>query len=210
MAHRTRYDSVAVRVYRALIDPLLSVLRLRIVRLCRKLGIVELLDIAAATGAQCRMLGRVGIRTIGLDLSESMIAAARRQGGNNVRYIQGSAYALPFDAASFDGCLLSLALHEHSEEERTLMLDEALRVLHPSGHLIIADYTRPSHPVFHIPWWVIRFIEGISGRGHRTGFRDFMRRGGLDGLLGRHALAPIDQMSSHFGTIGIAVVRRKR
>jgi len=36
----------------------------------------KILDIASATGAQCRMLGRAGIEATGLDLSEPMIAGS--------------------------------------------------------------------------------------------------------------------------------------
>jgi SAM-dependent methyltransferase len=207
MIQKTRYDSVAVRLYGALIDPLLWVLRPRIVRLCCGLGAATVLDIASATGAQCRMLGRAGIQTTGIDLAESMVAAARRRGGRNTHYIHGSACSLPFDAGSFDASLLLLALHEHEEEERKIMLAEALRVLRPAGHLIIADYTRPPHTVLHAPWHVIRFIEEIAGSGHRAGFKDFIARGGLAGLLDRHHLAPVAQSGSHFSTIGIAVIR---
>ena len=210
MFNRVPYGKFSTRVYRTLLDPLIRPLRSKIVRVCHELGTEEVLDIATATGAQCRMLARADIQTVGLDLSEAMITAARRQSGGNLRYVQGSAYSLPFGDASFDACLLSLALHEHNEEERNAMLNEALRVLRPDGHLIVADYTRPRHTAFHIPWYVIRFIEGTAGAAHRAGFRDFMCRGGLGSLLKRYELTPHRRMSSHFGTIGIAVVQRKR
>jgi ubiquinone/menaquinone biosynthesis C-methylase UbiE len=210
MFKRVPYDTFAVRVYRVLLDPLIRPLRSKIVRLCRELGVGEVLDIASATGVQCRMLAEAGMCATGVDLSEAMIAAARKSDGRNARYIIASAYSLPFADASFDACLLSLALHEHSEEEREIMLDEALRVLRPDGHLVVADYSKPPHTILHIPWYVIRFIEGIAGAAHRAGFHDFMRRGGLAGLLERHALTSVRQARSHLGTIGIAVVRRER
>jgi len=54
-----------------------------------------------------------------------------------------------------------------------------------------------------------RIIEGTVAS-PRAGFHDFMRRGGLDGLLARHSLKPIHRVRSHFGTIGIAVARKER
>jgi len=78
------YEGFAVCVYRRLLDPLIRPLRVRIVRLCRELGVGKILDIASATGAQCRMLGRAGIEVIGLDLSEPMIADAQRGALRNV------------------------------------------------------------------------------------------------------------------------------
>ena len=208
MSKRIPYDAFAARVYRVLLDPLIRPLRSKIVRLCREIGAREVLDIASATGVQCRMLVKAGMAVTGVDLSEAMIAAARRNGKRNVRYIQGSAYALPFADGSFDACLLSLALHEHKEEERKIMLDEALRVLRPDGHLVIADYMRPPHTVFHIPWRVIRFIEGVAGPEHRVGFRDFMRRNGIEGFLRRYGLTPLHRTSSHFNTLGVSVIRK--
>ena len=129
MAETTPYDASAARIYRTLFDPLIRPLRPKIVRLCRELGAREVLDIASATGAQCRALARADLCATGVDLSEAMIVVARQSSGRNVRYIVASAYALPFADASFDVCLLSLALHEHREEERRTMLEEALRVL---------------------------------------------------------------------------------
>jgi SAM-dependent methyltransferase len=208
MAWKTRYGSLAVHVYRALIDPLLRSLRPKIVRICRELGARDVLDIATATGAQCRALGRAGMHATGLDLAEAMIAAAQRRGGANTQYVRGSAYELPFSNGSFDASLLLLALHEHPEDERLRMVREALRVLRTDGTLILADYTKPMRPRLHIPWQLIRLIESAAGPEHSAGFRDFVARGGLEGLTGRHGLALVSEASSHFGTIGIAVSRR--
>ena len=207
MRWKTRYGSFAVRVYRALIDPLLWPLRLKILRICREPGIRQVLDIASATGAQCRWLARAGISTTGIDLSEPMIAAARKRSGENTRYVCGSALELPFDDGSFDACLLALALHEHPESERTQMIEEARRVLRNHGVLVIADFQRPRRTALHIPWHLIRAIERTSGQEHRAGFNDFVASGGLSGLLDRHELIPDRLIQSHYGTIGIAVIR---
>jgi len=207
MAWKTRYGSLAVRIYRTLIDPLLWTLRPRVVRVCRTLAAQEVLDIAAATGAQCRALGRAGISATGLDLSEEMVRAAQRIGGRNVRFVHGSAYELPFDDASFDASLLVLALHEHTEAERTTMLAEAIRVLRPGGSLVLADYDRPPLSSVHLPWQAIRLIEEIAGPEHRAGFKDFVAHGGLGGLLARQGLEPRIRARSHFGAVGIVAVR---
>jgi len=183
-------------------------LRPKIVRICRELGVHNVLDIATATGAQCRALGRAGIRATGLDLAEAMIASASRRGRENTEYVRGSAYELPFSDGSFDASLLILALHEHSEDERSLMIREALRVLRLNGALILAEFTEPARPALHIPWQVIRFIENTAGEDHNAGFRDFVAQGCLDGLIERHGLMMLRESPSHFGTIGITVARR--
>jgi ubiquinone/menaquinone biosynthesis C-methylase UbiE len=208
MLWKTRYGAGAVLTYRGLIDPLIYPLRPRIVTACRMLEVHQVLDIACGTGAQCRMLGRVGIQATGLDLADAMIEAAQSRGGPGTRYVQGSAYELPFDDDVFDACLFVLALHEHQEADRTVMIQEALRVMRPGGRLIVADFCEPVHPMLHVPWQVIRLIENTAGDEHNAGFRDFVARGCLDGLIERHGLTAANAMASHFGTIGIATVRR--
>ncbi len=207
MAWKTSYGSLAVGVYRALIDPLLLPLRPRIVRVCHELGVRDVLDIASATGAQCRALGRRGIQATGLDLSESMISVAVRRGGRKTEYVIGSAYELPFPDGSFDASLLILALHEHTEDERSIMLREARRVVRSGGFVVIADYTEPARLGFHVPWQAIRFIESIAGAEHSAGFSDFVARGSLAGLIERHGLRVLDRRSSHLGTVGIVIAR---
>ncbi|GAF99271.1 unnamed protein product, partial [marine sediment metagenome] len=130
----------------------------------------NVLDIGTATGAQCRTLGAAGIRAVGLDLSEAMIATARNCRAKNVEYVVGSAYELPFEDAAFDAALLSLSLHEHSEEERTRMLMEALRVIRSNGYLMLAEYSKPAKTLIHLPWRIIQFIENLAGPEHRAGF----------------------------------------
>jgi len=207
MAWKTRYGRGAVFNYRVVIDPMIYPLRPKIVKICRQLGAQEVLDIACGTGAQCRMLGRAGIQATGVDLAEAMIEAAQRLGGSNTDYVLGSATELPFSDGSFDACLLLLALHEHQESERVVILREALRVLRPEGHLVIADFAEPEHPAAHLPWRVIRFIEHTAGDEHNAGFLDFVDRGCLNSLVERHDLAVVGEAQSHFGTIRIAVVR---
>ena len=201
-----RYGTLSATIYRWLIDPLLMRLRPKIARLCIEHGINNLLDIGTATGAQCRTLHDAGIRAIGIDLSEAMVAAARSWSLPDIEYMVGSAYELPFANESFHSVLLSLALHEHSEEERARMLVEALRVVEPDGYLVLAEHSEPAHPRFHIPWLVIRLIENIAGTEHRTGFHQFMAADGLIGLLQRHGLSPIEIVYSHFRTLAIAII----
>ncbi|MCK5248159.1 class I SAM-dependent methyltransferase [Candidatus Bipolaricaulota bacterium] len=165
----------------------------------------NVLDIATATGAQCRTLGAAGIHAVGLDLSEAMIAAARNRPATNVEYVAGSAFELPFADAAFDAALLILALHEHSEEERTRMLVEALRVIKHNGYLMLAEYSKPAKARIHMPWRLIQLIENLAGPEHRAGFHQFIATDGLRGFLQRHGLQPIETVHSHFHTLTIEI-----
>ena len=59
------------------------------------------------------------------------------------------AAGLTFSDASYDNVLLFFLLHEEPQEYRVKTLREALRVLKPSGRIILVDYGVPhrSHPV---------------------------------------------------------------
>lgn len=207
MSPTRRYRNISSIIYRWLIDPLLWSLRPKIANLCSKHGIGNVLDIGSATGAQCRALGDAGISAVGLDLSEAMIAAAGKRPARNVEYVVGSAFELPFADATFDAALLSLALHEHSEGERTTMLMEAMRVIKTNGYLMVAEYSKPSSTLIHIPWYLIKLIENLAGFEHRAGFRQFIATGGLPGLLQRHGLDPMEVVCSHSTTLAIAIIR---
>jgi len=205
-----RYAKKAAILYRWVIDPLVQPLRPKIVALCLEHDMRHVLDIGCATGAQCRQLAVAGIRAVGLDLSEAMVTSARKRSRDRIEYVVGSAYELPFPDDTFDGALMSLALHEHSEDERTQMLTEALRVTKFNGHLVLAEYSKPARTRFHIPWAVIRFVEHIAGEEHRTGFHQFVASDSLRGLLERHGLTCIETVPSHFHTLTIALASQSR
>ncbi len=200
-----RYARFAVRVYSWLIDPLLRSLRPRVVEICRRWHLKHVLDIASATGAQCILLDRAGIQATGIDLSEAMISRARRYSPPAIRYVRGSALELPFENDVFGGILLLLALHEHTEHERLVMLSEAQRVLAPNGRLLLAEYAPPHKAATSITWMVICFIEWLAGGDHRRNFREFVSNGGIRGLESRASLQVLERQRSHRGTIEIIV-----
>lgn len=207
MAERERYGEVAARFYRFLIDPIVWPLRPRIADELVRRNVQTVLDIACATGAQARLLARRGLRPVGIDLSSRMIAVASRR-AVRIPFVCGSALDLPFPADSFDAALLSLALHEHPEEERHRMVREALRVVRPSGTLLVADFAKPTCASRHIPWRIIQAIERSSGPEHKAGFLDYVERGSLDGLLARLGLVAEATRPSHFGCIRVAALTK--
>lgn len=84
----------------------------------------------------------------GVDVSTSMIAAARRKGrtfGLNVslRFLEAEAVALPFGDSMFDTVMITTVMHMLPEPERSAALKEASRVLHPGGRLLLVDYGGP-------------------------------------------------------------------
>ena len=203
MSREEAYGGRGAAIYAWMIDPMLRKLRRRVSRLCVASGVRAVLDIACATGAQCRSLQAAGLSVTGVDLSEPMLAAARQRSCSDIQYMQASALALPFGDGDFDAAILSLALHEHPEHERIGMLREAMRVTRPEGLLLLADYGRPRFAAVHPAWLAIRLIERAAGGEHAAGFAEFMARGGLDGFARRAGVQVRSRRSSHGGAIAI-------
>jgi arsenite methyltransferase len=115
-------------------------------------GDEQLLDIGCGRGAVLLAAARrvPRGRAIGVDLwrsvdqsgnDETVTAGnARREGvDDRVELHTADMLSLPFDDATFDLVVSSLAIHNLPAPERLRALDEAMRVLRPHGRLVIAD-----------------------------------------------------------------------
>ncbi|EMG37380.1 methylase involved in ubiquinone/menaquinone biosynthesis [Desulfocurvibacter africanus PCS] len=167
----------------------------------------RVLDLACGTGVLMAMLRRRGVRTLGVDLSSAMLTKALRNGlaGSLAR---ADATLLPVRDASVDCVCLVLALHENTRENQDAMLREALRALRPDGRLILADWLTPRGVVAQAAHWCMHPVEWAAGREHYKGFREFLRAGGLEGIIARHGLV-LECLDRRFlGALGLAVAKR--
>jgi ubiquinone/menaquinone biosynthesis C-methylase UbiE len=101
---------------------------------------LEALDIGCGTGFLSLELASRGYRVTGVDFAPSMIAQARRKAAERhavIRYEEADAEQLPFAAAGFDIAVSRHLLWTLPHPERAM--DEWIRVLRPSGRLIIVD-----------------------------------------------------------------------
>ncbi len=201
------YQKGTVWFYSHFIDLLLRPVRAGVVQVCEEIRPENVLDICSGTGAQCLLLDRAGINTVGLDLSEAMVKSARRCSPPNVRYVRGSAFALPFDDQAFACVLLILALHEHTHAEQLTMLSEAYRVLRKEGTLILAEYSPPEHGSDRLVWSFITMIERLAGGDHYRNFRAFVEAGGAESLKGNLPLSVLARYPLFSGTISLLAFR---
>ncbi len=109
-------------------------------RLLRQLEASEgsrLLDLACGTGILARTLAkqRPDLELYGLDLSEDMLAVARKQ-SSTVHWLNGHALHLPWP----DGFFQRIACQQGLQfvPQRPAVLDEIHRVLQPGGQLVAA------------------------------------------------------------------------
>lgn len=101
----------------------------------------DVLDVGCGEGALAARLAGSGARVIGLDPLPQALARARaeRPEGPNLRYVAGSAEALPFAGSSFDLVIFFNSLHHVGLAEMPRALTEAARVLRPGGALYVQE-----------------------------------------------------------------------
>lgn len=155
----------------------------------------EVLDVGCGTGDDTRALSEVvgpTGRVVGVDVSEGMLAEARRRGGS-VELLPGDVHELPFPDASFDAVRAKLVrLHSPDID---LADDELVRVLRPGGRLAAFDFDIETQTLDHpdqkatralLNYWVDHHHRvGWCGRQTR---RRFLARGLRDVTVVPHTL----------------------
>lgn len=115
-----------------------------IVRLLPPKG--RIIDIACGQGFFSRHYATAGATVLGVDISPSLIAAAKKHERKNLRFAVAPASHIPMaKTGEFDGALIVLALQNIKELHETCR--EAARVLKEGCSLIIVL----NHPCFRIP-----------------------------------------------------------
>jgi SAM-dependent methyltransferase len=94
------------------------------------------LDAACGTGAVAQQLVTRGHDVVGIDVSEAMLARARRA-APDARFLSGEITDLPLPDRDVDHVVCSLALAHLSDPGP--FFAEAARVMRPGGHLLLLD-----------------------------------------------------------------------
>ena len=102
------------------------------------------LDVGCGTGDLCRELARQGLRTVGVDRSAGMLAAARV----DAPLVRADAERLPFPDGRFAGVVTAFTLRNVVDLDA--MLHECVRVLAPGGHFVALETAVPARLVWRI------------------------------------------------------------
>jgi SAM-dependent methyltransferase len=106
------------------------------------------LDLACGAGRHTAALRRRGYRTLGLDLSLTLLARMRARG---LPQVAGDMRRLPFTDGSFDWVLSFFTSFGYFEREREnfRVLEEIVRVL-PAGGRFLIDLMNPGTAIGHL------------------------------------------------------------
>jgi SAM-dependent methyltransferase len=103
----------------------------------------SLLDIACGSGQLALIAARKGAKVSGVDIATNAIRAAQSRAaaeGLDVRFEEGDAEALPYEAASFD--VVATIFGAMFAPRPELVAAEMLRVCRPGGRIAMGNWTR--------------------------------------------------------------------
>ncbi len=187
--------------YDFLLGPFMRSIRRDVLKKVLRLQPDNVLDVACGTGDQLRLLTENHIDAVGVDMSEAMLKICRKSNPSSDCLLQ-DATDMAFQKGRFSLAMISFALHETAWESANGILDEIHRVLKPSGHLLVVDYSDFRKTPFYTRQ-AIRMIEFMAGKRHFRNFRIYHRNGGLNALVKEHRFHPVT--STHRASRSIAI-----
>ena len=146
---------------------------------------MDILDIGCGTGSHLKLYRDRKCNVSGIDLSPAMIKIAEKKLGDNADLKLVDAANTGFGDNKFDLILSSTVLHEMSPQVRSDVLKEIKRILKNDGRLLIIDFhpgplKKPKGIYSKV---IITLSEILAGREHHKNYRNFMKNGGLPGLI---------------------------
>lgn len=197
-------------IYDPLLDPWLNPLRRAVAEMALRHGWRRVLDVGGGTGRQCQVLAAAGVACTLIDHSPAMLRVARQRRAPLLEVVQGDATRLPLASpvaeSGVDAVLFSLCLHEMPPAMRLAALQEAARV---ARAVVVVEYALDQGPrwrsravrlAVHVP-------ERMAGRQHYAMFRDFLARGGVQGLLRTAGYAVRERRDLYQGALAVILAR---
>jgi demethylmenaquinone methyltransferase/2-methoxy-6-polyprenyl-1,4-benzoquinol methylase len=111
----------------------------------------RVVDLGCGTGDLCRVLGRAGLRAVGVDMAAGMLAKAHTA----APLVRADALQLPLADASVDGAVSGFALR--NVVDIAACFREAARVIRPGGRAVFLEVSEPPNPV-------VRFAHALYFR----------------------------------------------
>jgi ubiquinone/menaquinone biosynthesis C-methylase UbiE len=115
-------------------------------RIVEKLTSGSVLDVACGTGTLLEMATRKGLKCYGIDISEGMLAQAKRK-VPEAEIRQASYYEIPYPEESFDYVVATNALSGDFIDARNVII-EMIRVCRGGGGIYIAEWPKAPKDTF--------------------------------------------------------------
>ena len=145
----------------------------------------QVLDVGCGTGTGLVAYVEAGCAASGVDVSEAMLAEARKRLGDRADLLRSDGVTLPFEDDRFDLVMTSMVLHEVAAPDREPFVVEMARVAKPNGRVMIIDFRFGSLRGWKGP--VLRLASALIERlsGHHSGYESFKETGGVPGVVQR-------------------------
>ncbi len=101
----------------------------------------RVVDIGCGTGDLCRVLGRAGLRAVGVDMAAGMLARAH----TSAPLVRADALQMPLGDASVDGTISGFAVR--NVVDIAACFREAARVIRPGGRAVFLEVSEPPNRV---------------------------------------------------------------
>ena len=192
--------NLTATLYDHCLTPLLNPFRTDIRTVIHHRGHHRILDICCGVGDQLRILESGSEELVGIDNSESMLARARKNCGEDTALYLADATQLDFAAGYFDCAILSFALHDKHPTQRELIYSNAKKVVAQGGSLIVTDYGKDHSGAkgFLLGDILIPLVERLAGKDHYRNYLSWQRDGGIETFL-RQRSDSVDIISRRFG-----------
>ena len=124
-----------------------------------------LLEIAVGTAKNSILLAKndPNLKIIGIDLSEQMLKIARKlvtkENIPNIEFMKMDGTNLQFNKETFDYIIVSLLLHELTEDVSDKIFNGCLNVLKNDGKIYILEWEEPKKILQKIMFLMIKLIE---------------------------------------------------
>jgi demethylmenaquinone methyltransferase/2-methoxy-6-polyprenyl-1,4-benzoquinol methylase len=196
-------------LYDWVIEKVLKRTKAKIAHLIQHWELYPVLDLCCGTGKQCSLITQEKELVLGLDIDYKMLRYGHFK-YKDVSFLCADAGTIPLRNATFNGIIISYALHEHSSSFRDQLIEEADRLLASNGKLIILDFDPTWEKRSIIAYMLIYLIEKIAGKEHFLNGREFIHRGGLSSFIGRTNLKVVKRTRRAGGNSSLVVLEKRQ